>query len=76
MLSEVLGAASKIAPIVKGDPSTMVSRAESSAYGETSASNKISFGDFNLGGTKTTSTLFWVVGIVALIFLMSRYFKK
>ena len=76
MLSEILGATSKIAPIVKGDPSTMVSRADSSAYSDTSVSNKISFGDFNLGGTKTTNTLFYVVGLVALFFVLKNYLKK
>lgn len=77
MLPQLLGAASNIAPLVSGlggQPTAMMSRADSSA--RTDISSSFNTGSFNLGGTKTTNTLFWVVGIVALIFLLKHFFKR
>ncbi|MDD5692248.1 MAG: hypothetical protein PHP10_03620 [Candidatus Omnitrophica bacterium] len=79
MIAELLGGISSLAPVIGGvtgggSSAPRLSSAESSSNG--TVNNSFTTGQFNLGGAKTTNTLFWVVGIVALLFLLRHYFKK
>lgn len=80
MVSELLEGASVLGPIAgqfsgQDKSSALISRssAESASSGNKST---LSTGSFSVGGGQTTNTVFIIAGVIALAFLLSKFFKK
>lgn len=76
MVAELLSMVGPATKLSGGDKSPTLTATSSADSRSGNIDSKFSTGSFSVGGAQTTNTVFIVAGVIALVFLLSKYFKK